>query len=165
MRKTISGFTIVELLIVIVVIGILAAITIVAYNGVQSRAKAAGVQSDLTTAKKKLMLWQVDNGHYPTTTAELTAAGMQFTHSFYDSSANNLTYCADTTADQFALGGQVASSNTSYFVSSVGGLQEGSAGARASQVCGVLGTAYPATGIWAVNGYNTTNGWTGWASQ
>ena len=39
MKKTKSGFTIVELLIVIVVIGILAAITIVAYNGIQSRAR------------------------------------------------------------------------------------------------------------------------------
>ena len=36
-----SGFTIVELLIVIVVIGILAAITIVAYNGIQTRAENA----------------------------------------------------------------------------------------------------------------------------
>ena len=35
MSKSKSGFTIVELLIVIVVIGILAAITIVAYNGIQ----------------------------------------------------------------------------------------------------------------------------------
>ena len=34
-----TGFTIVELLIVIVVIGILAAITIVAFNGIQTRAK------------------------------------------------------------------------------------------------------------------------------
>ena len=38
MRQTKSGFTIVELLIVIVVIAILAAITIVAYNGIQNRA-------------------------------------------------------------------------------------------------------------------------------
>ena len=38
MYKTKSGFTIVELLIVIVVIAILAAITIVAYNGIQQRA-------------------------------------------------------------------------------------------------------------------------------
>jgi prepilin-type N-terminal cleavage/methylation domain-containing protein len=42
-----KGFTIVELLIVIVVIGILAAITIVAYNGVQQRATASATQSDL----------------------------------------------------------------------------------------------------------------------
>jgi len=39
------GFTIVELLIVIVVIGILAAITIVAYNGIQQRATTAAVTS------------------------------------------------------------------------------------------------------------------------
>ncbi len=39
MKKNASGFTIVELLIVIVVIGILAAITIVAYNGIQTRAE------------------------------------------------------------------------------------------------------------------------------
>lgn len=42
-----QGFTIVELLIVIVVIGILAAITIVAYNGIQRRAMAAAQQSDM----------------------------------------------------------------------------------------------------------------------
>ena len=40
-RKKQTGFTIVELLIVIVVIGILAAITIVAFNGVQQRARDA----------------------------------------------------------------------------------------------------------------------------
>ena len=39
--KSKSGFTIVELLIVIVVIAILAAITIVAYNGIQQRANNA----------------------------------------------------------------------------------------------------------------------------
>jgi len=38
-----SGFTIVELLIVVVVIAILAAITIVAYNGIQNRAKSSAV--------------------------------------------------------------------------------------------------------------------------
>jgi len=42
-----SGFTIVELLIVIVVIGILAAITIVAYNGIQQRARVSTAQSDM----------------------------------------------------------------------------------------------------------------------
>jgi prepilin-type N-terminal cleavage/methylation domain-containing protein len=46
-QKRQSGFTIVELLIVIVVIGILAAITIVSFNGVTAKAKFVGYQSDL----------------------------------------------------------------------------------------------------------------------
>ena len=61
-----SGFTIVELLIVIVVIGILAAITVVAYNGLSARAKATSVQSDLDNNSKLLKLYSVDYGSYPT---------------------------------------------------------------------------------------------------
>src|SRR5665647_459056 len=63
------GFTIVELLIVIVVIGILAAITIVAYNGIQGRAVAASLTSDLDNAAKLLKLDQVTGGAYPNTLA------------------------------------------------------------------------------------------------
>ena len=62
-----KGFTIVELLIVIVVIGILAAITVVAYNGIQSRTKITKSQSDLTSMQKLLSLYHADNGSYPTT--------------------------------------------------------------------------------------------------
>lgn len=51
--KADKGFTIVELLIVIVIIGILAAITIVAYNGIQNRGKAASAQSAANTIIKK----------------------------------------------------------------------------------------------------------------
>lgn len=54
MRTRREGFTIVELLIVVVVIAILAAITIVAYNGIQNRAKLSALQSDLENAAKTL---------------------------------------------------------------------------------------------------------------
>lgn len=61
------GFTIVELLVVIVVIGILAAITIVSYTGISGRAVASSLQSDLTNASQQLKLFQIDNSVYPTT--------------------------------------------------------------------------------------------------
>lgn len=64
-----KGFTIVELLIVIVVIGILAAITIVAYSGIQQRAVAASLTSDLDNGAKLLKLDQVSNSAYPATLA------------------------------------------------------------------------------------------------
>ena len=56
-----SGFTIVELLIVIVVIGILAAITIVAYNGIQTKAKTAALQTDLENTAKTLEQYKLTN--------------------------------------------------------------------------------------------------------
>jgi general secretion pathway protein G len=66
-----SGFTIVELLIVIVVIGILAAITIVAFNGVQNRAKVTAVTTDLSNTKKLLGLFEVSAGQYPASLTEV----------------------------------------------------------------------------------------------
>lgn len=59
------GFTIVELLIVIVVIGILAAITIVAFNGVQSRAENNKTISAVGQYAKILQQYSVNNSAYP----------------------------------------------------------------------------------------------------
>lgn len=60
-----KGFTIVELLIVIVVIAILAAITVVAYNGIQNRAKAVKTQSNAREVANKMSAWQAILGSYP----------------------------------------------------------------------------------------------------
>lgn len=69
--KTDKGFTIVELLIVIVVIAILAAITIVAYNGIQARSKTSAAQSAAVNVDKKAEAFNIENSRYPLTTAEL----------------------------------------------------------------------------------------------
>ena len=61
-KHRLSGFTIVELLIVIVVLAILAAITIVAYNGIQQRSRDSIRKSDLMTIKKLLKLYETDKG-------------------------------------------------------------------------------------------------------
>lgn len=66
-----SGFTIVELLIVIVVIAILATISIVAYNGIQNRAKTSAGQELASQIVKKLEAYNAVNGEYPITRAQL----------------------------------------------------------------------------------------------
>jgi general secretion pathway protein G len=73
-----QGFTIVELLIVIVVIAILAAISIVAYNGIQDRARESLMKSELSTASKKLELYAIDEGKLPNTTGSQDAVDMTF---------------------------------------------------------------------------------------
>lgn len=60
-----NGFTIIELLIVIVVIAILAAIIFVAYSGIQARAHASIAQADAEQLAKLLALSNVTNGGYP----------------------------------------------------------------------------------------------------
>lgn len=72
------GFTIVELLIVIVVIGILASITIVAFNGVQDRARWTQLQSDLSSINKAVQVYHAEHGEYPPTTAAATVGSWRY---------------------------------------------------------------------------------------
>jgi len=69
-----AGFTIVELLIVIVVIAILAAISIVAYNGIQNRGKNSAAKSAAATVVKKAELYNTEVGYYPIGMSALTGA-------------------------------------------------------------------------------------------
>lgn len=66
-RQKERGFTIVELLIVVVVIAILAAITIVSYNGITGRANQSAAKASASTVVKKAELFAADSGlnRYP----------------------------------------------------------------------------------------------------
>lgn len=67
MKRTTSGFTIVELLIVIVVIAILAAISIAVYSGIRERAQVAALADGLNKVEKAMRLWAIEEGyaHWP----------------------------------------------------------------------------------------------------
>ncbi len=62
-----SGFTIVELIVVITIIGILASIAIVSYSGTQSRARMNAAVSSANQIKLKLGEFYTDNNVYPAT--------------------------------------------------------------------------------------------------
>lgn len=66
-RAAQRGFTIVELLIVIVVIAILATIVTVAYNGAMQKARDAKRLTDITAVYKALQEYYAENGSYPVT--------------------------------------------------------------------------------------------------
>ena len=69
-----SGFTIVELLVVIVVIGILAAITIVSYIGISAKANNSAAESTAHAAISKASAYNAEKGKWPLTFGLLTGA-------------------------------------------------------------------------------------------
>ena len=152
MHKRPRGFTIVELLIVIVVIAVLAAVTVVAFNGINARANGTAVQSDLRSIAAKIALSQTDTGSYPAATlAGLTAAGFdvntgQYGQGYYNGTAYyNLLYCRGTDNVSFAL---VAwSKSGAGFV-----FRNGSVSSFAGAPAG-MATTCPAAGISAYTAY------------
>lgn len=66
LNKRKEGFTIVELLIVIVVIGILALITITTFTGVTAKARNTERQADVKAIHGQLEAFRAEKGYYPT---------------------------------------------------------------------------------------------------
>ncbi|MES2630740.1 MAG: prepilin-type N-terminal cleavage/methylation domain-containing protein [Patescibacteria group bacterium] len=97
------GFTIVELLIVVVVIAILAAITIVAYNGIQNRAKQSAALAATEQGVKKIAVWQVDNpGQSPSYSVFSDLVGVVNMNKFQYTPGAGDTYCITATEGNYS---------------------------------------------------------------
>lgn len=130
-----NGFTIVELLIVVVVIAILAAITIVSYNGITNRAKSAAVQSAVSQAGKKVTTHATLNGDlYPATLSEVginDSDGMTYQYSV-NNSTNPGSFCITGTKDSVSY----------YLLSNAGGVPStGTCAGAMTPVVASVGTA------------------------
>ncbi|MFZ1250344.1 MAG: prepilin-type N-terminal cleavage/methylation domain-containing protein [Candidatus Microsaccharimonas sp.] len=162
-----SGFTIVELLIVIVVIAILAAITIVAYNGIQNRASDAAVQSDLRSLAIRFQEYYHTNQSYPrggsATSAFTDFPASQVSRNAYLPNTNNIYYCVGTIDGVERLGLAAKSrSGTAWMFSSTTGAITTHTGSWGSSGAPCTGTGVPTTtadffykfGVWNTNVWN-----------
>ena len=95
-KQSNRGFTIIELLIVIVIIGILVAITAVSYNGITKNAKDASLKSELKQISTSLELNKAKTGIYPTS---LSANNPPIS----DSSSVNITYTQLDSGNSYSL--------------------------------------------------------------
>ena len=102
------GFTIVELLIVVVVIGILAAIVTVAFNGVQQNASRSLLQADGRNVLAQLQAYEAQNGGYPSATSQLSGGPRISDDTTIEYSFNNPGFCFTVTLE---------SARVSYFAS------------------------------------------------
>lgn len=109
MHKSLRGFTIVELLIVIVVIAVLASITIVAYRGIQDRAKTSAVSAAVNNITKKITLYKAEHDSYP---ASLAAAGIANDPNItYDYTGGSGYFCFSATKDSITQYGTTYSTS------------------------------------------------------
>lgn len=169
-----SGFTIVELLIVIVVIAILATVSIVAYRGIQNRANDSAIQSDLANFAKKIQLAAATTGEFPaggaisavggTSGSAIIFPGFTFSpsKSAYRTQEHNLFYCTgtETVSGQniFRIRARSKSGSTFVYTSNIGMQNIGSVSVGWLEVCD--GIDYPRTFTYA---FHTLNGWYAWA--
>lgn len=133
----------------IVVIAILAAITIVAYNGIQERARASAAQTAAAQAAKKVAIWQVDNpGQSPdqaTFDSIVGTAGASANYQYTPGSSGN--FCITATAN-----------SVSYFISEANTAAAG--GCPGHGINGVPPVTNYAKKTSPVGG--DTTGWTGY---
>jgi prepilin-type N-terminal cleavage/methylation domain-containing protein len=153
------GFTIVELLIVIVVIGILAAVTIIAFNGAKNKAVTAAVKTSVEGSSKQIELFRAQSTQYPTA-IDCTATPAANTICVKNDTNVNYSYSYSSSSNSFCLEGSSPIGSvipTFNYSSKNGTVQEGSCPggwtaiwAGYESTCGVAnGTLY----CWGNNQY------------
>jgi len=121
LNKQNKGFTIVELLIVIVVIGILALLVITTYSGIQQKARNTKRQTDVAAIQTQLEAFYQTSGYYPNLTDMNSASWLSTNMKSLDQNAlidpsnasNSKTLVAAPTAKSYSYAATQADGTTS----------------------------------------------------
>lgn len=172
LREQQTGFTIVELLIVIVVIGVLAAITTVAYGGIQARARDADRLNDARGITQSLSVDYLQNGIYPNFTYSAGQAAGNWEESQTELSGQFMEHLKDygyaggTPVDpindgtyrykyyKYGAGGNGCDpARGSYFVFVISKLEATSGTSQSSPGFSCTGRNWQSEGAWVTGGY------------
>jgi general secretion pathway protein G len=155
-----KGFTIVELLIVIVVIGILATLVIVGYKGAEQKAYDSSLQADLKDMGDQFDIFRTKSGaldQYPKTTTDLATLELKASKSAYITSIPaNAIVCVSSDGKSFAIVSQSKSGN--IFMTTQNGF---SAYTQAASTFTASGTC-PALGLNYVTSGWSSGAWSSW---
>lgn len=72
-RKKSAGFTLIELMVVVMILGVLAALVVPRFMSRPDEARAVAARQDIAQIMQQLKLYRLDNGRYPTTEQGLEA--------------------------------------------------------------------------------------------
>jgi len=98
-KKSDRGFTLVELLIVIVILGILATVTVFAVRGITNKGKESACAADEKTLQVAAEAYNAQTGVYPATIADMETAGL------LKDASGNFTYAYTAGAPTYTLTG------------------------------------------------------------
>lgn len=163
-RNTVSqGFTIVELLIVVVVIAILAAISVVAFTGIQDRAIASTVKQDLSNFAKKMDVARIDLGDDLYPAAPTANMGLAATKSVYQTGRWNWYYCPSLNRSTYSLG-VIDSRDRGYFLSSNGTIANAQGEITGSTNCARVTPSGDSNGGYRWSTSTDTGAWQPWVN-
>ena len=72
-RRRAHGFTLIELMVVVMILGVLAALVVPRFMSRPDEARAVAAKADIAAIMQQLKLYRLDNGHYPSTEQGLAA--------------------------------------------------------------------------------------------
>lgn len=123
-----NGFTLIEILVVIIIIGILAGIAIPVFMRERQKAVDAGIKSDLRNVANTLESYYTDFDSYPTSLGGVSFAGYTVVGNelVRVSTGNSILVSFNAGSDAYCLQGTNPRGTDStgwFYVSSAGGLQ------------------------------------------